>query len=595
MSASDIVTTEESADDPSSSARGTATTTTTSSGRSSVAVFLVLRRMRAPLIVLITTFAISVFGLTLISGTNADGTPWRMDVFDAFYFMSYTASTIGFGELPKPFNANQRMWVTICIYLTVIAWAYAIGTVLALLQDAGFRRALSAQRFARRVAHLRDPFLLVVGYGQAGELVVGALDDMNRRVVVLDPDQDRIDALDLASYRTDVPGYTGDARNPEELQRAGLDRSNCEGVVVVSGDDEANLAVVMTASLLHPHMPVIASARGQNIATRMAEFGTPNVIDPLNLFGDELMLAVIAPHTYQLVEWLIAAPESELPPQPPRPEVGRWIVCGYGRFGSHLTHDLRRHGVNVTVIDPIAVTAEGVQVITGRGTDPNVLARADLADAVGFAAATGNDTTNLSLTVAARAANPQLYMVARQNKPSNAPLFEALDINALLVPARLIAHEVVARIGTPMLWRFVQAARRNSDAWSKEILQRLLATSPEQRPDLWAVSMDTTDAPALAAWLATGEALLGDLLRDPQDREQALGAVVLILLRGDQEVVAPGPDTVLQVGDRMLLAGQPFDRRALDTTLCVPAATEYVVNGRRVGNSWIWRTLVNRN
>ena len=49
--------------------------------------------------------------------------------------MSYTATTIGFGELPWPFTADQRLWVTFSIYLSVIGWAYAIGSLLTLLQD----------------------------------------------------------------------------------------------------------------------------------------------------------------------------------------------------------------------------------------------------------------------------------------------------------------------------------------------------------------------------------------------------------------------------------------------------------------------------
>jgi voltage-gated potassium channel len=68
--------------------------------QASATVFVILRRMRAPLIILIFIFAVSVLGLTLIPGQDADGQPWRMGFFDAFYFMSYTATTIGFGELP---------------------------------------------------------------------------------------------------------------------------------------------------------------------------------------------------------------------------------------------------------------------------------------------------------------------------------------------------------------------------------------------------------------------------------------------------------------------------------------------------------------
>ena len=94
-----------------------------------------------------------------------------MGFFDAFYFMSYTATTIGFGELPHPFTDAQRLWVMVAIYLTVIGWAYAIGSLLTLLQDRAFRQALALQRFTRKVARLREPFLLIVGYGQTGQLL----------------------------------------------------------------------------------------------------------------------------------------------------------------------------------------------------------------------------------------------------------------------------------------------------------------------------------------------------------------------------------------------------------------------------------------
>ena len=94
-----------------------------------------------------------------------------MGFFDAFYVMSYTASTIGFGEIPHPFTYAQRMWVTVAIYLTVIGWAYAIGSLLALLQDRAFRQAVALQHFTRKVSRLREPFLLIAGYGRTGELL----------------------------------------------------------------------------------------------------------------------------------------------------------------------------------------------------------------------------------------------------------------------------------------------------------------------------------------------------------------------------------------------------------------------------------------
>ena len=113
-----------------------------SAAQASATIFLVLRRMRSPLITVIVIFAISTLGLTLIPGQDADGNPHRVSFLHAFYVVSYTATTIGFGELPDPFTEAQRLWVTIIIYLSVFGWAYTIGSLLTLLQDRSFRQAL---------------------------------------------------------------------------------------------------------------------------------------------------------------------------------------------------------------------------------------------------------------------------------------------------------------------------------------------------------------------------------------------------------------------------------------------------------------------
>ncbi|MGB5737144.1 MAG: ion channel, partial [Thiohalocapsa sp.] len=137
--------------------------------------FLVFRRMRAPLLVLVVTYAVAILGMVSIPGTDADGNPWRMDIFHAFYFVSYMSTTIGFGEIPFEFSDAQRIWVTVCVYATVIVWLYSIGSLIALLQDKTLQRAIEEGRFAGRVAAIREPFYLVCGYGQTGSGLVRAL------------------------------------------------------------------------------------------------------------------------------------------------------------------------------------------------------------------------------------------------------------------------------------------------------------------------------------------------------------------------------------------------------------------------------------
>ncbi|HEY7273620.1 MAG TPA: potassium channel family protein [Actinoplanes sp.] len=557
-------------------------------------VFLILRRMRAPLILLITIFAISTLGLTVIPGRDAAGQPYRMGFFDAFYVMSYTATTIGYGEIPHAFTGAQRLWVMGTIYLSVVGWAYAIGSLLTLLQDRGFRQALALQRFTRTVSRLREPFLLIAGYGQTGQLLGRALDALGRRFVVLDTSAERVDALDVDSYHADVPGLAGDAGSPRMIGVAGLEHPYCEGVLALTDNDEVNLVVTMTAALIRPSIPVIARTVSPVIEHRMQAFGSPTVVNPFDRFGDHLRLALRAPASYQLLSWLAGGPGAEQPEPARPPTAGRWIVCGYGRFGRELTEDLSAEGVDVTIVDLDPDADPGHSIVVGDASDPAVMARAHPERAVGFVAGTDNDTTNLSLIAAARRINSELFIAARQNRPSSAPLFAAVDVDQLLVPTEMVAREIYAQLSTPLLWRFLQDMPARGNDWAVHIVDRLQLHCGRRLGSVWKITMTRREAPALWPSVTTGDARLGDLMRSPHDRDEPLPAVPLLLQHGDETILGPGDDVTLAPDDQLLVAGDPPARRYLLDTMTNPAVAEYVLHDRSVPSGWLWQRVTGR-
>ena len=559
--------------------------------QASATVFLVLRRMRAPLIVLITIFAVSVLGLMVIPGLDDDGDPYRMGLLDAFYVMSYTATTIGFGEIPHPFTEAQRAWVTVVIYLSVVGWAYALGTLFGLLQDRDFRHALTTQRFVRKVRRMGEPFLLVAGHGQTGQLLGDSLDVLGRRFVVLDTSSERIADLDRDAYHSDVPGLAADPADPGNLLAAGLGHTRCVGVLALTDDDEANLAVTMAASILRPGVPVVARALTARSAERMRAFGA-TVINPFDAFGDHLRLAVQAPASYQLRQWLTSLPGEPMPPRraPLRP--GRWVVCGYGRFGQEVTADLRASGVEVTVVDAGTTTSADPDVLVVDGTEVEMMAAADVATAAGVIAANDDDVANLALVAAARRAHPGVFVVARQNSRPDEALFDAAAIDLVLVPPEVTAHEVLAHLGSDVLLRFLQQIPARGDAWAERLLARLAARGGRRDLTIW--QHDLAAAPSLLSWLSSGEARLGDLLRDPRDRDHPLGAVALMVVRGAQDVCTPDDDFVLAPGDSLLMAGRAGARQDLENIAVDEATREYVVHGREVPSGWFWRRLARR-
>ena len=559
--------------------------------QASSAIFVVLRRMRAPLITLIVIFTISVIGLTLVPGVDDAGHRAYLGLFDAFYFVSYTATTIGFGELPWPFTPAQRLWVTLTIYLSVVGWAYAIGSLLTLLQDRAFQQAVRLQRFTRKVGRLREPFFLVAGFGRAGELLAKDFDALGQQLVVVDSAPERIDALELGSYHADIPGLVADASNPHNLGAAGLSHPRCAAVLALSNDDETNLAVTMAAALLRPDIPVVARTVSKAVTERMHAFGSPSVVNPFDRFGEHLRLALNAPSSYQLLTWLEAGPGGRLPDRGLPQGDGLWIVCGYGRFGREVTADLQSAGLEVAVVEAVEQDDHGSEVVVGDGSDADVLARAGLGRAVGLVAGTDNDTTNLSMIAAARRQDPGLFVAARQNLPTSAALFEAMGPDALLVPTEVVAHEVYAQLSTPLLWRFIREIPAQDEQWAEGVITRLRSSCGTTLPALWKFRLNRDEAPALAHLLAGGDVRLGDLLRSPEDRERRLEVVPLLLVHGEEAVLTPDEDHLLTAGDQILCAGQSSERRSLQTTLWTDATAAYVLSGRRFPSSWVWRRL----
>lgn len=553
--------------------------------------FISIRRLRAPLVLLIVVFAISTAGLALIPGIGPDGLPWRPGIFEAFYFVTYTATTIGFGELPFTFTNLQRLWVTAIIYLSVIGWAYLLGNILALVQDKGFQAAVVAARFGRTVRHMREPFYLVCGLGETGLTVARALDAMGRRFVAIDADERRILELDLGDFATDPPGLAGDVSSPETLVLAGLGKRACRGVLALTPSDGANLAIAVTTRLLHPGLRVICRAQSPSAMDAMATCGVAEIINPFREFSERLTTAMRAPDTHRLITWLTGPRGAKLPPRLPPPP-GHWIVCGYGRFGEAVTGAIEASGFEVTVVDPDEPEAEGLDLVRGLGSDADTLRAAGIERAEGIVAGTDDDIANLAMAIAARKLNPDIFVIARQNLARNQALFAAFGAEMTMIPSQIVAHECIALLRARHLSSFLAIAHAEDDAWAAAATARLEPVVGQEAPLIWSLTVREADTPGLLdALRRSGSLRLDDLVRDPTERTRRLDAVPLLLVReGERRPLPPGESEV-RPGDELLYAGRERARRAMEETLLNANAAEYVLTGRDRPSSLLARLI----
>lgn len=554
-------------------------------------LFLILRRLRGPLILIIVSFSIAILGLTLMPGLDKNGQVWHMSVFEALYVISYTATTIGFGEVPYPFSQAQRLWTTFSIYFTVIPWFYAIGKIIALLQDNSLRQAITTNHFTRAVRQIQEPFYILCSYGESASLLAKTLDEKGMRVVVIESEQDRLNELELTDTRNIIPSICADAKLPENLIRAGVHHALCHGVVTLTDNDEVNLAVAVAVKLLRPTLMVIARAERDDIAANMASFGTDHIINPYTLFGEQLAMRVHALGTYLLHQWLTGVPGETLPP-PENPPRGRWIVCGYGRFGKSVVENLEREHLNITIIEAMPELTECNTCIVGSGTEAKTLLEADIHSAVAIVAGTDNDINNLSIMMTAFELKPELFLVVRKNKRHNSALFKQFNADITMQPTDIIAHECLAHLISPLLAQFLNLARNQENAWANELISQLVSVVGETVPETWVVCVCHDKAPAAAELLQQLIPLtIQHFMQDPAYREKSLDLVPLLLIRQHEQILLPNPNMLLEMHDQILFCGTSQAKFALPLSLNNIKTLMYVYDGIEFSGSLIWRYL----
>ncbi len=564
---------------------------------------MILRRMRVPFIVLISVYAISILGLVLIPGVDDQGQRWHMSIFHAFYFVSYTATTIGFGEIPYPLTDAQRLWALATIYMTVIGWVYGLGTILSLIQDPNFRAAVRRNRFRRDISNIHQPFYLICGFGETGNAVVSALIQEHYRAVVIDKTPDNLNELTLNELPEYVPCITGDASDPDQLELAGIRHRYCRGVIAVTPNDDVNLKIAITSKLLHPDIQVVCRSELKEFEDNMLSFGTDYVVNPFVTFSNIFAMAMHSPAMHLIYDWLTGAPNTRLS-DPVYFRYGHWILCGYGRFGRQLFHHLRKNNIPTTIIDPSEEAWQAFlrednddihNFISGTGTNEDILRRAGAETSAGLIAGSDNDSNNLSAIMTARHINPDIFVVARQNMLNNHALYQASKANLVMRPREIIARKIRILFLTPLLVDFLSRACEQTPEWANITISRISAIVGELRPHIWTVTIDQASSPAVAKALQFGrEIKLQHLLSDPAVKNQQLKCVPLMLVRDEDFILMPDEDATIQAFDRILFCGSREVHNSMKWTLNVMSSLNFVMTLKEEPESWIWRTIHRR-
>ena len=557
-------------------------------------LFLILRRLRAPLITVIIVYAISVGGLALIPGLAPDGSRQPMSIFHAFYVMSYTATTIGFGEIPHPFTDAQRLWVTFAIYLSVIGWAYTLGSVVALANDAPFRTMLRRSIFNWQVRGLAEPFYVLCGYGQSGSRLARAIDRLGNRLVIVDPSSERMAPVAVQEFATPPLTLAADARLADVLVDCGIRSPHCLGVIALAGEDAVNQAIAIDARVLNPGILIVARAKSAVAKVNLQSFGGVAVINPFETFAYNVGVALRAPEMAQIEDWLTATDGTPLPPavQPPR---GRWVLVGFGRFGRAIAQVLDDAGIEWKAFDPRATGGRDQRLVHGDYTE-NILHDAGVESADVLVAGADSDAVNLGATTLARRVRPDIFVVIRQNQMQDRALVEAARANIKFVQSDIMVNECLQVLKTPMLSRFISRVRAGDREQASAVLAHVRREVGDGSPHSWAFECDVLQPGMFFAFFQRPGASfrIQQLMADPTNPGTRMRVTPLMIERDGTHQLLPPEDTPLKPGDRILFAGDDVARRLQKRYLTEPGTVAWVCSGSEPARGFIFRWLEQR-
>lgn len=576
---------------------------------------LVLRRMRKPLILIVAVYSVAILGLTLIPGVDDKGNVWHMDIFHAFYFVSYTATTIGFGEIPYPLSEAQRLWSVLIIYLTVVSWFYALGTVVALLQNKNFQSVVKESAFKRDVKNINRPYYIVCGLGETGKAVVDALLEEHFGAVVIEKKND-LSERSLSDALEYVPHITADASDPSVIQKAGVHQSKCHGVIALTSSDETNLKIAIISKLLHPNINVACRSEYKEHEENMLSFGTDNIINPFDSFSSIFRMALHSPSMHLIYEWLTGSTDVSLS-TPINIKQGHWILLGYGRFGQLLHEALKENNIRTVVIDPKSKTKTIFEnnrhpddsFISGTGTDAETLTIADVQSAAGIIAGTDNDSNNLSIIMTARQLNKEVFVIGRQNFIKNAVLYSKINehydkqqqrnendifnnAHIIVQPSEIIARKIRAILIAPLLVDFINQSLYKDEEWANITISRLSAVIGDNPPYIWTVNINKEGTPAIAQALGFGRSiLLRHIILDTVNHSKTLPCVPLLLKRGDDIQLLPDADTEIKAFDQLLFCGLRQVKYAMNPTLFDLSILNFVMTSKNEPQSYLWKKI----
>jgi voltage-gated potassium channel len=208
-------------------------------------------------------------GYWIVSGEKAT-------VLDCAYMTFITATTIGYGEvIDMSASPTGRVFTMVIGFFGVANIFYMTSKMTAFIVESDLNENLRRHQMRREIEALSGHYI-ICGIGRVGTNILRELVATDRPSVVIEPAAAALEAM-RDSYPKQLYLH-GDGADDEMLVAAGVQRA--AGVFAVSGDDNKNLVITLSAKQLNPRVRVVARCHEVRFVDKIRRVGADDIVSP---------------------------------------------------------------------------------------------------------------------------------------------------------------------------------------------------------------------------------------------------------------------------------------------------------------------------
>lgn len=301
--------------------------------------------------------------VALLVGVFAFGTAGYMaiegwSVLDAFWMVTITLTTIGYGEV-QPLSPSGRIFTVLLIASGVSVGGYAMTQLTRAVLEGDLVRAYRDRRRQRTMRTLSQ-HQIVVGYGRLGRIVAHELIDAGHAVAVIERDPAVCEEIAAQG----IPVIQGDGADDDCLREVGIDRAR--GIAITAAPVAEAIFVTLSARQLNPTVPILTRVESDEGAVKARRAGATGVVSPHIMGGWRMAHGLTRPHTTTFLDLATLAEHDDIMLDEIEIEEAAGLgTCTLARLGTRHQHRVLIVAIRRSTGDMVVTPQADTQIHTG--------------------------------------------------------------------------------------------------------------------------------------------------------------------------------------------------------------------------------------